>query len=88
MVKFKFLDKFLKTNVNTNDKKLKPSNTESNLVPDLLNSNNILNSNLKLLNEHLVCNCCFEILKNPITVKILSFFIKQIERSLKKFEIL
>jgi len=34
----------------------------------LLNSNNILNSNLKLLNEHLVCNCCFEILKNPITV--------------------
>lgn len=79
MVKFKFFDKFLKSNVNTNgDKKLKPSNTESNLdylVSDSINSNNILNSNLKLLNEHLICNCCMEILKNPITVSMKKAFI-------------
>ena len=70
MVKFKFFDKFLKPNEKTNadDKKLKPSIFYDNLdylVSDSINSNNILNSNLKLLNEHLVCNCCFEILKNP-----------------------
>ena len=81
MGKFKFIDKFLKSNLNPSNvasstaKKMKPSSTESNLdslasATATVESNNseVLVSNARLLNEHLICNCCFEILNNPISL--------------------